>query len=145
MKLKGHIQIIDNKTGKVLFEKDNLITDIGLRLLRDSFMRNIELGVNWIYVTDNDTTPAVTDTFDDFFNTEDDQWAQFYVEKEDKSGFKVVWTATAGQGSDQGIFTWKKLGLVAKNTHLIAETAINFSSKTTSNEVSIRYEIGVGR
>jgi hypothetical protein len=57
IKVKGHLTISELKTGKILFEKDNLVVDTGLALLADrlnsdsqSFLTHIAIG--------SDTTPA---------------------------------------------------------------------------------------
>ena len=135
--------VLDYIPGKHAKHEDfnNLITYNGERLAAKALVK--KWGVDRLAITDNSAIPFQSALYADFADTGsgDVLWTEVLLTPAYDVGDKIVHEFMLGFAIAN--FTWKKIGLIDKNNILIAEQAYNYSGKTSTSAVNIRWEISL--
>ena len=123
--------------GEIVLETHNLITDLGKRAIAKALAGKGMETPKYIWISNNTTAPAASDEADDFATLGVDAFCGVTI---DNIRYQPTYTEmTAMLGKPDGNFTWKKLGVVSNNRLLLAEVAINFAGKTSSDCAQIEW------
>lgn len=123
--------------GEIVLETHNLITDLGKRAIAKALAGKGMETPKFVWISDNTTAPAASDEADDFATLGVDAFCGVTI---DNIRYQPTYTEmTAMLGKPDGNFTWKKLGIVSANRLLLAEVAVNFAGKTSSDCAQIEW------
>ena len=123
--------------GEIVLETHNLITDLGKRAIAKALAGKGMETPKYIWISNNTTAPAASDEADDFATLGVNAFCGVTI---DNIRYQPTYTEmTAMLGKPDGNFTWKKLGVVSSNRLLLAEVAINFAGKTSSDCAQIEW------
>ena len=133
--MTGEITVKIN--GVVVLYKHNLITDLGKRAIAKALAGKGMETPKFVWISDNTTAPAASDEADDFATLGVNAFCGVTI---DNIRYQPTYTEmTAMLGKPDGNFTWKKLGIVSANRLLLAEVAVNFAGKTSSDCAQIEW------
>ena len=133
--MTGEITVKIN--GEIVLETHNLITDLGKRAIAKALAGKGMETPKCIWISNNTTAPAASDEADDFAVYGVDAFCGVTI---DNIRYQPTYTEmTAMLGKPDGNFTWKKLGVVSNNRLLLAEVAVNFAGKTSSDCAQIEW------
>jgi len=135
LKVKGKLQIFSVKTGKLLYEKDNLVVNVGLAWMIDNLKNNtlhnplshIEVGTGTNPVSPTDTslqTPLLRKPIDDIDTVNN------------------VLTAEAQFEDYEAVGNWKECGMfnASSGGEMFNRINIDFV-KTTEDAVKVKFTI----
>ena len=134
--MTGEITVKIN--GVVVLYKHNLITDLGKRAIAKALAGKGMETPKFVWISDNTTAPVASDEADDFATLGVNAFCGVTI---DNIRYQPTYTEmTAMLGKPDGNFTWKKLGIVSANRLLLAEVAVNFAGKTSSDCAQIEWK-----
>lgn len=123
--------------GEIVLETHNLITDLGKRAIAKALAGKGMETPKYIWISDNTTAPVASDEADDFATLGVNAFCGVTI---DNIRYQPTYTEmTAMLGKPDGNFTWKKLGIISNNRLLLAEVAVNFAGKTSSDCAQIEW------
>ena len=133
--MTGEITVKIN--GVIMLESHNLITDLGKRAIAKALAGKGMETPKFVWISDNTTAPVASDEADDFATLGVNAFCGVTI---DNIRYQPTYTEmTAMLGKPDGNFTWKKLGIVSANRLLLAEVAVNFAGKTSSDCAQIEW------
>ncbi len=133
--MTGEITVKIN--GVIVLYKHNLITDLGKRAIAKAIAGKGMETPKYLWISDNITAPAASDDASDFATLGVDAFCGVTI---DNIRYQPTYTEmTAMLGKPDGNFTWKKLGIVSRNNLLLAEVAVNFAGKTSSDCAQVEW------
>lgn len=123
--------------GEIVLETHNIITDLGKRAIAKALAGKGMETPKYIWISDNTTAPVASDEADDFATLGVNAFCGVTI---DNIRYQPTYTEmTAMLGKPDGNFTWKKLGIISNNRLLLAEVAVNFAGKTSSDCAQIEW------
>jgi hypothetical protein len=101
--MKGHLRIINLSSGKVEFEKDNLIVDKAVELMIDRLKDNTKSFLDYVAIGTGTTAPATSDTA---LETE-----VFRKQATGKDATTTQLKVRVQVTDSEAVFTWKEIGV----------------------------------
>lgn len=117
-----------------------MITNKGLMKLVRALSPDETLTVYQLWVTNDPTAPAVTDTTTEFCDGSSYEVAQLTITQSYPSGSTMTFTASAG--FTEANFDWEKIGLVDEDGILIA-SKVYTTTKDATMQIEVVYELEV--
>jgi len=135
VQIKGYIKIIDYYTGKLLWENQNLIVNVGKQRLAEIISGTTSTAITEIGVGSNNTPPSTTQT--DLLSPI--LWKT--INEKTVSGASAIYRTYFLVGDANG--TWRELGIRANtaSNRLIARQVISDFTKTSSQAVIVEWTL----
>lgn len=131
----GIIDLYELDTGLHIMKR-NLITNRGLEILKGGLFGRKWFKLDTIIVTDNTTTPAITDVMANFCLSTDNWYGSRLYTNDLRHGIDCTAFFTTSEAN----FTWKKIGLIDKNQNLICESLFTYV-KSASTRVQVSWKL----
>jgi len=136
VKIRGHVRVIDNHTGIILREADNIVVNVGISHIMALLSGGSETMMTYVAVGSGSTSPTTGDTA-----LEAQIGARASATRSSPTAYTIQWQATFGAGVCTG--NWYEAGVfnASSSGKMLCRVTYGLLTKGVNDSFTLQYQV----